>query len=102
MMLSAHLFGLLNVSQAGLELVVVVAVVAAIAHLFSQCNLVWRRFLRARGSGCQGFDSPWCFISTMCSSSVSTKFWSHGAHTFWFCTLLGILDPSTINFYVLE
>jgi hypothetical protein len=34
------LFGLLNVSQAGLELAVVVAVVvvAAIAHLFSKCN----------------------------------------------------------------
>jgi hypothetical protein len=29
----------------------------------------------------------------MCSSSGSARFWSHGAHTFWFCTLIAILDP---------
>jgi hypothetical protein len=34
--LGAHLFGLLNVSQAGLELAVVVAMAVAVAaHLFS-------------------------------------------------------------------
>jgi hypothetical protein len=55
-MLGAHLFGLPNVSQAGLELTV------AAAHLFSQCNVVWRSFVWARGSGCKSFDSPWCFI----------------------------------------
>jgi hypothetical protein len=39
-MLCAHLFGLPNVSQAGLELAVaVVRVAAAAAHLFSQCNV---------------------------------------------------------------
>jgi hypothetical protein len=51
--LAAHLFGLLNVSQAGLELVVA----AVAAFLFSQCNMAWRSFPRARGSGCQNFDS---------------------------------------------
>jgi hypothetical protein len=41
MMLGAHLFGLLNVSQAGLELEAAVAtVVVASALLFSQCNVV--------------------------------------------------------------
>jgi hypothetical protein len=51
-----HLFGLSNVLQAGLELAVVVAAVAAVAaveaHKFSQCNMVWRSFPWARGSGC--------------------------------------------------
>jgi hypothetical protein len=51
--LGAHLFGLLNVSQAGLELAVAVA-----ALLFSQCNVAWRRYPWARSSGCQTFDSP--------------------------------------------
>jgi hypothetical protein len=93
--LGTHLFGLLNVSQAGLELAVVeevVAVVAVAAHLFSQCNIVWRSFPRARGSECQKFDSPWCFISAKCGSSVSARFWSHGAHAVCFCTLVTILD----------
>jgi hypothetical protein len=64
MTLGAHLP---NVSQAGLEpLVAVVMVVAMAAHLFSQCNVVWRSFLQARGWGCQSFDSPWCFISAKC------------------------------------
>jgi hypothetical protein len=38
-MLGAHLFGLPNVSQAGLEL----AAGGTAALLFSQCNVVWRR-----------------------------------------------------------
>jgi hypothetical protein len=38
MMLGTHLFGLLNVLQAGLELPVVAVV--AVAHLLSQCNVV--------------------------------------------------------------
>jgi hypothetical protein len=46
----AHLFGLPNVSQAGLE--VVVAAVVVTAYLFSQCNVAWRSFLWAKGSGC--------------------------------------------------
>jgi hypothetical protein len=40
--------GLLNISQAGLE--EVSGSVGAL--LFSQCNVVWRRFVWARGSGC--------------------------------------------------
>jgi hypothetical protein len=59
---------------------------------FSQCNVVWRSFLWARHSGCWSLDSPWCFISAKCASSVSARFWSHGAHAFWFCTLVTILD----------
>jgi hypothetical protein len=52
-MLGAHLFGLPNVSLAGLELVVVVVVMAvAAAYLFSQCKMEWRSFLWARGSWC--------------------------------------------------
>jgi hypothetical protein len=49
MMLGTHLFSLPNVSQAGLEPVVVVAA----AHLFSQCNVAWRSFPQARSSGCR-------------------------------------------------
>jgi hypothetical protein len=41
-MLGIHLFGVLNVLQAGLEPVVAVAIMAAVAaHLFSQCNMAW-------------------------------------------------------------
>jgi hypothetical protein len=29
--------------------------------LFSQCNVVWRSFVWAWGSGCQSFDSSWWF-----------------------------------------
>jgi hypothetical protein len=41
-MLGAHLFGVLNVSQAGLEPTVEVVMAA---HKFSQCNVAWRSFL---------------------------------------------------------
>jgi hypothetical protein len=40
--------GLLNVSQAGLE----PASGGTAALLFSQCNMVWRNFPWANGSGC--------------------------------------------------
>jgi hypothetical protein len=84
LMLGAHLFDLPNVSQAGLEPeAAVMTMVAAAAHLLSQCNVAWRSFLQARGSGCRSFDSAWCFISTKCGSSVSAGFWSHGAHAAW-------------------
>jgi hypothetical protein len=66
------------------------------ALLFSQCNLAWRSFPQARGSGCWNFDSPCCFISAKCGSSVSARLWSFGAHAVCFCTLVAILDPSTI------
>jgi hypothetical protein len=48
-------------------------------HLFSQCNVVWRSFLRDRGSGSQSFDSPWCFISAKFGSSISARFLIHRA-----------------------
>jgi hypothetical protein len=59
MMLVALLFGLSDISQAGLSWHL--AVVGAL--LFSQCNLVWRNFPQASDLGCQSFDSPCCFIS---------------------------------------
>jgi hypothetical protein len=50
-MLGAHLFGLQNVLQAGLELAAAMTTVV-VAALFSQCNVAWRSFLQARGSEC--------------------------------------------------
>jgi hypothetical protein len=86
--LGTHLFVLPNVSQAGLEQ----ASGGMGTLLFSQCNVAWRSFLWARGSGCQSFDSPWCFISAKCGSSISARFLIHRAHITWFCALLAILD----------
>jgi hypothetical protein len=63
------------------------------ALLFSQCNVAWRSFPQARGSGCRSFDSPWCFISTKCGSRVSARFLNHGGHTVCFCAFVPILDP---------
>jgi hypothetical protein len=68
------------------------------ALLFSQCNMAWRSFPQARGSGCKSFDSSCCFISAKCGSSVSARFWSHGAHAVCFCALVAILDPG-VDFY---
>jgi hypothetical protein len=70
----------------------------AAVHLFSQCNVAWRSFLCARGSGCLSFDSPWCFISAKCGSSASAWFLIHGAHAVCFCALIAILDPPLSNF----
>jgi hypothetical protein len=81
--------GLQNVSQAGLE----PASGGVAAILFSQCNVAWRSFPQARGSGCRSFDSPCFFISAKCGSSVSAMFWSLRAHAVCFCALVAILDP---------
>jgi hypothetical protein len=51
--LFAHL--LVCISQAGLEL----ASGGTGALLFFQCNMAWRSFVQARGSGCQSFASSW-------------------------------------------
>jgi hypothetical protein len=67
---------------------------AAVALLFSQCNVAWRSLPQARGSGCQSFDSPWCFISTNYGSGFSARFLIHGAHAVCFWTLVAVLDPS--------
>jgi hypothetical protein len=45
--------GLPNVSQAGLE----PASGSMVALLFSQCNVAWRNFVWAGGSGCWSSDS---------------------------------------------
>jgi hypothetical protein len=68
--------------------------------LFSQCNVTWRSFPLARGSGCQSFDSPWCFISAKCGPSVTARFLILRAHTLCFCTLVAILDPSYGRYFV--
>jgi hypothetical protein len=44
------------------------------ALLFSQCNMVWRSFVQAGGSGCQIFYSSLCSFSAKCGSSVSARF----------------------------
>jgi hypothetical protein len=80
--------GLLNVSQAGLE----PATGGAGALLVSQCNVALRSFSQVRDSGCWSFDSPYCFISAKCGSSISVRFWSHGAHAVCFWALDAILD----------
>jgi hypothetical protein len=82
--------GLPNVSQAGLE----PTSDGMAAPLFSQCDVVWRSFPQARGSGCWSFDSPCCFISSKSGSSVSVRFWSLRAHTVCFCAIVAILDQS--------
>jgi hypothetical protein len=50
-----HLFGLSNVSQAGLE-PAAAAVVAVVTLKFSQCSVLWGSFPHSRGSGGQMFD----------------------------------------------
>jgi hypothetical protein len=60
--------------------------------LLSQCNMSWRSFPLARGSGFQSFDSACCFISAKCGSSLSLRFWSLGDYTACFCALVFIFD----------
>jgi hypothetical protein len=81
--------GLLNVSQAGLEL----ASVSMGAFPFSQCKVVWRSCVGARDSGFQTFYSSWCFISAKCGYRISARFLICRSHTVCFCTLVSILDP---------
>jgi hypothetical protein len=85
--LFAHL--LVWVSQAGLEL----ASGSMGALLVSQCNMVWRSFVWAGGSGCQTFAYSWWFFSAKCGSSISARFLIFMAHTVCFLTLVAILDP---------
>jgi hypothetical protein len=87
--------GLLDVSQAGLEL----ASGCTGALLLSQCNVSWRSFVWARGSGCLSFDYSWCFFPAKCGSSISTGFSIYRANTIFFCTLVAILDPPTPQFW---
>jgi hypothetical protein len=84
------------VFQAGLEL----ASGSVGALLLSQCNMAWRSIVWAGGSGCQSFDSSWCFFSAKCGSSVSAKFLIYGAHAVCFCPLVAILDPPPVYFFL--
>jgi hypothetical protein len=86
--------GLQNVSQVGLEQ----ASGGTGTLLFSQCNVGWRSFLWARGSGCQSFDSPCCFISAKSGPSISAIFLIYGAHAVCFCAIFAILVPPSDHF----
>jgi hypothetical protein len=94
----AHLFGLLNVSQAGFGTVSGRVVVAMAAHNFSLCNVPWKKFPWARSLRCWCFGSCWCFISTKCGSSISARFWSCGTNTVCFCTLVVTLENPQVIF----
>jgi hypothetical protein len=90
-MLGSHLFG---ASSMGV-----------VAHLFSQCIVTWRSLSQARGSGCQCFIFPWCFISAKSDSSVSARSLIHRAHTACVCVPVAILDlfsPSPCTNYWLR
>jgi hypothetical protein len=81
MMLGAHLFGLLKVSQAHLELVACGPVDgcgsglagrrAAVACLFFQCIVAWRILPWARGAGCQFQLSLVLHLSQACLQNLS-------------------------------
>jgi hypothetical protein len=93
---ACHLFAhlLICISQAGLE----PASGDTGALLFSQCNVVWRSFVQAGGSGCWSFDASWCFFSAKCGSRVLAKFLIYRAHAVCFCPLVTILDPPFLFF----
>jgi hypothetical protein len=61
------------------------------ACLFSQCHGVEKPSI-ARVSGCQWFNSPWCFTSTKHGSNISAMSLIHGAYTVCICVPVTILD----------
>jgi hypothetical protein len=67
--LFAHL--LVCISHAGLE----AASGSMGTLLFSQCNMAWRRFVWAGGSGCQSFDSSWWFFLPSVAPASQQNFW---------------------------
>jgi hypothetical protein len=94
-MLGAYLFGLLEVSQACLELVAGGGIgMGVAAHLFSQCIVAWRSLPWARGSACQSFNSPCSFTSTKHGSSISARSLIHRAHAVCICVPAAILNFS--------
>jgi hypothetical protein len=50
-----------------------------------KCIMAWRRFPQARGSECQSFNSPWCFTSAKCGSSISARSLIHAPHAVCIC-----------------
>jgi hypothetical protein len=95
--LGTHLFGLPEVSLAHLEPVASGSGsgVGVVVHLFSQCIMAWRSLPWARSSGCQSFNSPWCFTSAKHGSSVSARSQIHGVYTVCICVPVAILNPLT-------
>jgi hypothetical protein len=83
---------LVCISQAGLEPVSG----GAGDLLVSQCNVVWRSPVRARGSGCPSFAYSWWFFSAKCGSSISARFQNYGAHAVGYLPLVTILKMSYI------
>jgi hypothetical protein len=102
-MLGSHLFGLPKVSQAHLEPVAGGSSgVGVVAPLFSQCFVAWRSLPQARGSECQSFNSPWCFTSAKCGSSVSVSSLIHRAYAVCIYVPVAILyQKSQIDHFLL-
>jgi hypothetical protein len=91
-MLGAHLFGLLNISQAGLEL----AAGGGGSPPVLSVKVAWRSLPWARGSGYRSFDSCWCFTSAKHGSSISERSLIHGSHAVCLCTSCHLGSPSGI------
>jgi hypothetical protein len=68
---------------------VAAAVVVVAALKLSMCNMFWGCLPLARDSGCERFDSDWCFTSAKCGSSISAGF---GVQAICFCIIVTILD----------
>jgi hypothetical protein len=66
------------------------------ALLFSHCNVVWRSFVQAGGSGSR---CSWCFFSAKCGFSISAKFLICGAHAVCFFPLVAISDLLQENIF---
>jgi hypothetical protein len=101
-MLGCHLFGLLKVSQAYLELVAggwrPVACRGGDIGQPTCCLYImaWRSLPQAKGSGCQSFNSPWHFTSTKCDFSVSARSLIQGANTVCICVPVAIVYLSDL------
>jgi hypothetical protein len=67
--------------------------VGVVACLFSQFIVAWSNLPWARGSGCQSFNSLWCFTSAKHGSSISARSLIHRAHAVCVCVPIVILDP---------
>jgi hypothetical protein len=81
---------LVCISQAGFE----PASGSTGALLFSQCNVAWRSFVWAGGSGVRVLFLLGVFFSAKGRSSVSAKVLIYGAHAVCFLPLVSILDSS--------
>jgi hypothetical protein len=68
----------------------------------SQCNVTWRSFVQAGGSGCKSFTYSWWFFSAKCGSRVSARFLIYGSRAVCFLPLVAILDLSISRFWCVQ